>query len=143
MDKAGKIVAAAILAASISQVTPAFAVTMTAEQFVGGLSSDFAMGNYASIQRKLDGISAQGFEGVRIDDWSGDRLIMSNMLSVDALMQLLAKVQSGQVSPGGAADQLRQVLNLGDRMRFVAGGKQVAWVDPDGTGNVFPAGSAA
>ena len=134
MDKTGRIVAAALLAASITHVTPAFSVQTTAENFVRDLSSDFAVGDLGGAEAKLQGLKSQGFEGVLVD---------RQIMRLGRLMEILAQVRSGDLDADRVAAKLLQIIRGASQVRFIAGDIKVGSVDLDGdNGTLFPAGSA-
>ena len=134
MDKASRIAAAALLAASIGYATPAFSVQTTAEAFMRSLSSDFAGGDLGGVLAKLDELKSLGFEGIMVDD---------EIVSLSRLLDLLAKVRAGNLDPDRVAAQLLAVLQGASEVRFIVGDIRVNSVDlGGGGGSVFPAGSA-
>lgn len=133
MDKTGRIVAAALLAASITYVTPAFSVQTSAEMFVRDLSADFAVGDLGGVEAMLLGLKNHGFEGVL-----ADRQIMR----LGRLMEILAQVRSGELDPDQVARNLLRVIAGATHVRFIAGDIKVGSVDFDQNGTLFPAGSA-
>jgi hypothetical protein len=143
MDKVEKIIAAALVAASMSQATPALSAVTTAEEFVQGLSADFTASNYASIRAKLDGLNRQGFEGVRVDDVMAGESVRSSLISIARLVELLSEVQANRLDSRAVAAALQRAIEGAENVVFLAGSYQATYADPEGTGTVFPAGSAA
>jgi hypothetical protein len=134
VDKTARIVAAALLAASITHVTPALSAQTTAEGFVRELSSDFARGDLGGAQSLLEQLKNHGFEGVLVDD---------QIVSVARLMDLLAQVRSGNLDPDRVAAKLLEIIRGAAQVSFIAGNMTVGSVDlDDNNGTVFPAGSA-
>lgn len=135
MDKTARIVAAALFAAGLAQATPALSVETTAEAFVRGLSSDFAVGNFGGVQSKLDDLKNSGFEGIIADN---------QRVTLARLMEILGKVRAGSVDPDQIAAQLNSVIAHANQVRFIVGDIKVGSADFDkGTqGTMFPAGSA-
>ena len=135
MDKAARIVAAALFAASISYATPALSVQTTAEQFLRGLSSDLAIGDVTGAQTKLSGLQSLGFEGVLVDD---------TIVYIARMLDLLAQIQSGNLNAAQVAASLNELMAIATHFRFIVGDIRVGSVDlGDDSGTVFPAGSAA
>jgi hypothetical protein len=136
MDKINRIAAAALLASTMAYATPALSVDTSAEQFVIGLSGDFSQGNLTNVLAKLDELKRLGFEGVMFDD--------DQMVSVNALIDLLGDVQQGEVAGERVAATLLAYLNEADEVRFVMGGifTNVADLNAGVEGSTFPAGYA-
>jgi hypothetical protein len=135
VDKTARIVAAALFAAGLAQATPALSVETTAEAFMRGLSSDFAVGNFGGVQSKLDDLKNSGFEGVIADN---------QRVTLARLTELLGKVRAGSVDPDQIAAKLNSAIAHADRVRFIVGDIKVGSADlNNGTpGAMFPAGSA-
>lgn len=136
MDKINRIAAAALLASTMAYATPALSVDTSAEQFVIGLSGDFSQGNLTNVLAKLDELKRLGFEGVMFDD--------DQMVSVNALIDLLGDVQQGEVAGERVAATLLAYLNAADEVRFVMGGIFTTAADLNAgvEGSTFPAGYA-
>ncbi len=100
-----------------------------------GLSSDFAVGNLADVQAKLDELKKSGFEGVLVDK---RRVPLAN------LIEILSKVRAGSVDANRIAAQLNAIIARADQVRFIVGDIKVGSADLGGgsKGPMFPAGSA-
>ena len=135
MNRVSKIALAAALTAGLA-TTPAMAVETTARDFVAGLSSDFAAGDLTSVQVKLNQLSQQGFEGIKVD---------IKMVTLARLMTLLGDVRQGGLDGVRVAASLDKLLQTSVKLRFIFGDVQVNTVDIGGGGGgaQFPAGSAA
>jgi hypothetical protein len=136
VDKTAKIVAAALFAAGLTQVTPALAVQTTADGFMQGLSSDFAMGNLGGVQAKLDDLKNSGFEGIVADN---------QKVTLARLIEILGQVQAGNVSGGKVAAKLEQIIAHAEQVRFLVGDIRLGSANLGGGpahGAMFPAGSA-
>ena len=100
-----------------------------------GLSSDFAVGNLADVQAKLDELKTSGFEGILVDK---QKVPLAN------LIEALSKVRAGSVDPSRIAAQLNTLIARADQVRFIVGDIKVGSTDLDSgkKGPMFPAGSA-
>ncbi len=100
-----------------------------------GLSSDFAVGNFGSVQSKLDDLKKSGFEGIMADN---------QKVTLARLTEILGQVRAGNVNSDRVAAQLHQIIAHAARVRFIVGDIRVGSADLDKgvPGAMFPAGSA-